>query len=180
MVVEIGIWRNVGPDLFKSSALPAVLQEAVNPSHEVIEHSNVDVMQNISAVEVICFNMKKIPKNKRNGSCTGGMEPIFDSLQRLAIIGPLCVLELTEFSFDTLEVGTLHVVSKPLYDNSPAASHFAIRTWPQGTSIDVTSLRKLPQWVKYYLGYLTKDLRVHISLNSWAGSGNSSQFRSHQ
>jgi hypothetical protein len=103
-VVKIRIRRDVGPDLVKFSGLPVALQEALDSSNKVIKHANVDVMEDMLPVEVIRFNMRKIPNNTLNGPCSGGIKPIFDSLHSLAIISFSGVLVLGNFCWNTTDL----------------------------------------------------------------------------
>jgi hypothetical protein len=75
-------------------------QEALDPSHEEIEHSNVDVIEDMWPVVIIYFNMRKIPKDTQDRPCTSGTEPIFDSLQSRADIGSLGILVLAVFRLE--------------------------------------------------------------------------------
>jgi hypothetical protein len=69
-VLEIVVWRNASPDLIKCHGIPMSLQETLDPGHKVMEYPDRYVIEVISLVEVVGFDMQKIPKDTQDRPCT--------------------------------------------------------------------------------------------------------------
>jgi hypothetical protein len=63
----------------------------------VIEHSDVYVIEDIKPVEVIGFDMRKIPKDTRDWPPTDGLEPVLGDLDSLTVTSSYGILALPIF-----------------------------------------------------------------------------------
>ena len=91
-VIDIRVWRNARPDIVKYRGFPVALEEAFYPGYKRIEHSTVYVMEDIRAVEVIGFDMRKIPKDTRNRPRTDRFEPVLGNIFSLTVASSFSIL----------------------------------------------------------------------------------------
>jgi len=151
----------------------------------VIELSDVYVMEGIRPVEVVGFDMWKIPNDSWDQRRTDGFEPVLKDLHSLTLAGNFGILVIRIFLseegslalvglqvwrknmrpqfilqsmtlragivLDAHEVRMLHVIRYPSHKNWPAMAHFAIRTRPQSTGVDVSSLATSRYRLQHYL-----------------------------
>jgi hypothetical protein len=96
-VIEIRVWWNASPYLFKYHGFPVALWEALNPDHKVIEHFNVYGKEDIRPVEVVGFDMQKIPNDNGNRPRTGRFEPVLGDLYSLMVAMSFGIVQLVIF-----------------------------------------------------------------------------------